>query len=205
MAADDEGFGVEQRADGSELEALYLKFRRMFAREVEQQGRDQRTVDDEAGVMLGFDAVAAVVVDAVGIERQGGVAEEQSIIRMNDALPRGICWGFRRSGRFSRRRVVAIHDVVLFGEREAASGADFMADDDEDEWSRSPRLLFDIYDSRFTNRLVADTKRICEFEPAASPHPPRQSDWRKKRPEFRVSFNSELALPVRRQEIEPVP
>ena len=56
--------------------------RGVAADQLQHQQGQQRTVHDEAGVALGVTAVRGVVVDAMGVGRQGAEAEEQGRVRL---------------------------------------------------------------------------------------------------------------------------
>ena len=87
-------------------------------------------MNDEAGVALDFGDVFAVVVNAVTVECQRRVAEQQNVIRHDVALPCkcGLC----RCGcghYVGRPGGIAVHNVVVFGECRVALAiaADFVA------------------------------------------------------------------------------
>ena len=99
------------------------------AQQVEQQRRDQRAVHDQARIALDLGDVAAVVVDAVAVEGQRRVAEQQHRRRARSRARRP-----RRSARRWRLAPaspgcggVAVDDVVLFGQRDAARVGDLVA------------------------------------------------------------------------------
>jgi hypothetical protein len=71
----------------------------LAAQQVHQQRGDQRAVHDQARVALDLGDVAAVVVDAVAVEGERAVAEQQHVVGHDLALPGGA------GGRGLRRRV----------------------------------------------------------------------------------------------------
>src|SRR5450755_3629075 len=68
LAADVEVAGVESRAHRPKLIADDLGFRQLMAQEVEQQGRDERPVDDQPGILLDLRDVAPIVMNAVAVK-----------------------------------------------------------------------------------------------------------------------------------------
>ena len=80
-AADARTVQVEQRAHRAELEASATSASgRSRAQQVDQQRGDQRAVHDQARIALDLGHVAAVVVDAVAVEGQRRVAEQQHVV-----------------------------------------------------------------------------------------------------------------------------
>ena len=124
LAAHEERMDVEYRAHRLELVARHDGIGPLVAQEVEQQRREHRPVHDEARIAFDLGDVAAVVVDAVAVEGQRRVAEEQHVV--GDPLRSQA--RDRRRGGGRRRDVVglrrfAVHDVVELGERDSASSA----------------------------------------------------------------------------------
>ena len=76
-----------------ELESRHVGIGHFPAQQVEQQRRDQRAVHHEAGIAFDFGDIAAIVVNAVAIECQRRIAEEQHgvglILRSHDATSGG--------------------------------------------------------------------------------------------------------------------
>jgi hypothetical protein len=80
--------------------------------------RDQRSVDDKAGIAFDLRHVPAIVVNPMTVEVEGGLAEEQDVVRDDLATP--WCGGGR--GLRRRRDVVgalgaAVNDVVELDQR----------------------------------------------------------------------------------------
>ncbi|KQP18282.1 hypothetical protein ASF43_10695 [Pseudorhodoferax sp. Leaf267] len=95
---------------------------------------DDEAVHDQAGVALDLGHILAVVVDAVAVEGQRGIAEQQHVVGNDAAHPRGVDGGRRRRGRGLARGVhVAVDDVVLLQDRQLAIAADFVVHLDEDQ------------------------------------------------------------------------
>jgi glyoxylase-like metal-dependent hydrolase (beta-lactamase superfamily II) len=109
-----------------------------------------------------------------------------------------------RRGRSGRRRV-AVHDVVLFLDRQAARAADRMPHRDEDQRAALAGLAAHVGDARDALDLVADAKRAVEDEPPAGPHAPLQRHRRKEAAAARMAVGPQLALRRERQEVKPMP
>ena len=67
----------EQRTHGPEVEVPDMCRAHFVRQQVQQQGGGQRTVDNQARIALDVAAVVDIVVDAVAVEGEGGVPEEQ--------------------------------------------------------------------------------------------------------------------------------
>src|SRR5919206_4242586 len=103
-AAKREAMDVEQGADGLELEAPYSGLRKLATQQVDQQGRDQRPVHDQARVAFRVGGVGPVIVDAVTVEGQRGIAEEEHRVGLHLAPEPFVggrrCWlGLRGAGQ----------------------------------------------------------------------------------------------------------
>src|ERR1700752_3133808 len=81
LAADEERVRVEDRAHRAELELHDSRLRQLPAQQIDQQRREQRTMHDQAGVALDLRHIAAIVVNAVAVERERRIAEQQHLVR----------------------------------------------------------------------------------------------------------------------------
>ena len=206
--ADRKRMDVEGRADRAEAELPHLRLRSFVPEQVEQQRGDERTVHDKPGIAFHLRHVTAVVVDAVAVEGQRRVTEQQHIVSRPPALPGRMVR--RRDGR--RRGIpgvghVAIDDVVEF--RDAGGrfvrAADLVAHLDEHQAAGAAGLLRHVLDPGGACERVPDPQRGMEGELAAGPHPARKRHRREKAASLRVPVRPDLGLAVERQEIEPMP
>src|SRR5205814_7189158 len=69
-AGDRERTHVEERLERAEREFRDRRVRHIAPDEIGKERRDQRRVDDEAGVSLLLSRISAIVVNAVAVERQ---------------------------------------------------------------------------------------------------------------------------------------
>src|SRR4030095_14442259 len=110
---------VETRAHRSKFVTRYLCLRQLVTQEIQQERCDQRTMNDQAGIAFDRGDVAAVIVNAVSVERQGRVTEKQYVVRNPLALPRG---GRRRFLRWRRDVVrlgcLAVDNIVELSKRD---------------------------------------------------------------------------------------
>ena len=79
-----DGGPVEDGPTGCKGEGVDLLTWAVAQKSVEHERGEQRSVNDKAGVALVLDAEVAIVVDAVGVEGQRGVPEEQRLVRPGD-------------------------------------------------------------------------------------------------------------------------
>jgi len=159
--------GVEQRRAGTDGEALDRPARIGIAQQVEQALLGEGTVHDEAGIALGLDAVGPVVVDAVRIEGDGGVAEQHHRIDLDSPPPRHVGRGrlaHRHAALLAALHLFAEHGVGDFGHGKAARCVDApgLAGHDQGAGATAPHL--DIGELRLAPQLVADADIAIEGE-----------------------------------------
>src|SRR2546422_8572729 len=125
LAADEEGVNVEDRAHRAELEPRDSRIRQLPAQQIDEERRDQRTMHDQARVALDLRHITAIVVDAVAVERERRIAEQQHLVRYPLLLPGGCAGnGVRRNGDVGRLRRLAVDDVLELGQRDVVLAAD---------------------------------------------------------------------------------
>ena len=173
--------------------------------EVDEEGRDQRPVDDEAGVAFLVPRVRPVVVDAMAVEGERRVAEEQRRARVDGARPLGRLVRTRRALRIARAWRVAIHDVLRFLDDHALRVGDLVAYGDEDERSGAAFLLRDLRDHGAAPDRGAHGQRPHEPQLAAGPHAPRKRGGGKEPPARGVAVDAEARLALARQAVRPMP
>ena len=174
--------------------------------QVEQQRRQQRTVHDKAGVAFDLRDIRMIVVDAMAVVRQRGVAKQQHGIGTNFAAPHAL---HRRAARrrcgIIRPRQFAVDDVVLVDQRRPSRSGDLVAHFHEYQRAAAPLLQCHVRDARHARDRVADAQRPVKFHPAARPHPPRQRHRRQKAATLRMAIRTDLRHRAHRQEVLPVP
>src|SRR6267143_4332092 len=177
LAADEESVEVEDRAHRAELELRDSRIRQLPAQQVDEERGDQRTVDDQARVALDLRYITAIVVDAVAVERERRIAEEERLIRHPLLLPGG-CGGrgLRRGSDIGRLRRLAVDDVVKLGQRDVvlAVGTELMPDFYEHQRTAAAGFFVDALDRRHARDRVAHAQRPVELQLAAGPHAPGQ-------------------------------
>ena len=159
-AAELERVDVEQRLHRLEGEAPDDQARALPPRLVDQQGGDQRPVDDQPRIALDLGDVAAVVVDAVAVEGERRVAEQQH--RIGRHRPCGRLVGRRAApagARRARLRQVAVDDVVLLGEQQLAVARDLVAHGDEHQGAGLALAPAHVGDGRGAGQRIADPDR----------------------------------------------
>src|SRR6267143_1283292 len=208
LAADEEGVEVEDRAHSAELELRDSRIRSLPAQQIDEERGDQRTVDDQARVALDLRYITAIVVDAVAVERERRIAEEERLIRHPLLLPGG-CGGrgLRRGSDIGRLRRLAVDDVVKLGQRDVvlAVGTELMPDFYEHQRTAAAGFFVDALDRRHARDRVAHAQRPVELQLAAGPHAPGQR-YRGQEPAAPgVAVRADFGLAVQRQEIQPMP
>ena len=152
------------------------------------------------GIALDLGDVAAVVVDAMAVERERRVAEQQHVVGHPSLVPRRIPPAPPGAAARRRRRLrrVAIDDVVELGERDVrlvARGGSRGAPSRTPAGRCAPTSAstFSIVDVRVS--AVADAQRRVELELAAGPHAARQRHRRQEAAALRVPVGADLRLP----------
>lgn len=125
---------------------------------------------------------------------------------MNGFAPLRAIGGQLRFGRrLVRSRMIAIDDVMFFGERDPRRIGDLMPHHDEDERSRASLFQANVGDARYTLDVIANPKRVVKIQTPAGPHAPGKIDGWKKASALRMPVRSEFGLLVNGKEVEPVP
>ena len=75
--------GRAQAAKGKPAQAVFAI---VLGGELQQQAGSERAVDNEAAIALDLAGIGAIVMDAVRVEGQRRIAEQQPFVWMNDAL-----------------------------------------------------------------------------------------------------------------------
>ncbi len=178
----------------------------MRCEQFEEQRRDQRPVDDKPRIPLDLGHVGVVVVDAVAVEGERRITEQQHRIGRDLTAPDGVCG--REFGR-RRRRVwpcrPAVDDVVLFLDRQTLRPQNTVLHQHENEGAATTLFDRDVADFGFAPHLVAHLQGRDEFEPSARPHPTRQRHRRQETAALGMPVGSELACPCGRVEEHPMP
>ena len=142
-------FAADRRRRAAEIEAGEGVVAEVPRREVEKQRCGERAVDDEAAVALFFGRIRQVVVDAVAVESQRRVAEQQRLRRHKHPVrvpARGIeaALARRRRGRWGAGvGWFAEDDRLDFADVHHPFGMYFMCDIDKNESARRSLLFRD--------------------------------------------------------------
>ena len=208
LAVDTQRMLIEGRAQGLECETGDIGLGQVAAQQVHQQRGDQRAVDHQPGIALDASDVAPVVMDAVAIEGQRRVAEQQHIVGQHGAAEVGVAGrshgcGFGIAGLLGG----AVDDVVELGDRRrrAAVATQFMPHLDEHQRAAAAGLDAHVGDGRDALDRITHPDRRMEFQLAAGPHPSRQGHRRQEATALGVAVLAYIALPVHRQKVQPMP
>nr|ABZ06105.1 hypothetical protein ALOHA_HF4000005I08ctg1g32 [uncultured marine microorganism HF4000_005I08] len=180
IAADGERAQIEDRALGPVIEAAQPGFWVFPPAKVHQQGRDQRPMYDQPRIAFFPLHVVPVVVDAVAVEDQRRITEQQHRVRLDPALPLGFPRRFAREFPWGRRLGGApdgratIDDIVLFLDGDAPRAGHLMAHHHEHQGPAFAVLDGHVHDLGMAGDGVADKKRGSETDAPARPHAPLQ-------------------------------
>ena len=182
--------------------------RRGFAPGAVQQGCDQRAVDDESRIALDTLRIVAVVVDAVGVEGERRIAEQEYRIGRQAAHRVGglgfDCCGRRGRGRCCRG--FAKDDVLLLADRGDAIRRNVVAQRHEEQVAARTALGLDRVDRGDAGQRGTDRDRCDELDAAARPHAARERDGREQARAVaaRVTVVADRRPARGGQEIEPM-
>ena len=165
---------------------------------------------DQPRIALFPGHVIAVVVDAVAVEDQRRITEQQHRVRVDRPLPDRVRRWVRgwRNGRlpacaFGGRP--AVNDVVFLDDGRAFGAGNLVAHQHEDQRPALAFLGADVEHFRAPPDLVADPKGSGESDAPARPHAPRQRHRRQEIAPFGVAVDVKIGMEGAGQEIEPVP
>ena len=173
---------------------------RCAAQQVQQQRGDQRAVHDQARIALDLGDVAAVVVDAVAVEGQRRVAEQQHRVghdaRARRSRPIGAgCGAGARARRAAARRGRRCRAPRSSPRR--ARRADLVAAPSRTPARRCARSWRRRRAMREVRVIVSPTRSGCvKLQPPAGPHAARQRHRRQEAAALRVAVGPELAVAV---------
>lgn len=132
-----------------------------------KSGCQKRPVHDQPGIAL-FATVVRVVVNAVGIEGDRGIAKKRGFSKLEGVALVGLA-GFQ--GRVARERAwFAIDDVLQFGDDGRVPLSDFMLQRDQSKPAASSPLLLDVVKDRDLLGGEAGPEGRVKREPSSGPH-----------------------------------
>ncbi len=180
--------------------------RRQLGRQHRHPGRLQRPVHDQPGIAFLLAHVIRVVVDAVAVPGQRGVAEQQHRVGMHLARRGGVDRGGRVAGLDGLALGAAIDDVLLLRDRRAGGPAMSCRTVTNTSRPDPPSFSVDGQDRAGAGRPPRRMQRRVEVQAAARPHAPRQVVHRRQEAAaLRMAVRAEAAgrHPVREQ--HPMP
>ena len=138
---------------------------------------------NEPGIGFGLGRIDMVIVNAMSIERQRGIAEQQHRIRCKARSERG---GIGRCGRVldrARRGDLTIDDRLLLPDTKLVAAQMLMFNANKDQYTTAALLGRYIPDYRAAGEGFADLQRGDMYNIAAGPHVGGKRDrWQKPAP-----------------------
>src|SRR5271169_618277 len=101
--------------------------------------------------------------------------------------------------------MIAINNIMLFGQRDAINVSDLMPHQNEHERAAASFPEPYIGDSRSPRNNFAHPQRMMKFGASPGPHAPRQLHGRQKASPLRMTVRAQFRLLGKRQEVEPMP
>src|SRR5439155_25780932 len=117
-------------------------------------------------IALRLFGIPAVVVNAMAVEGQRRVAEQERLVRGDRSAPRAVGRGLFRAFPVSARGVT-VDQILIFLDRDRAVGAQRMSNRYQNEWTAAASLLDDQRDHRAPVDAGADAERTMKAQPAA--------------------------------------
>src|SRR5690606_31761150 len=158
----------DQRAHTPVGKTLYACFGYRPAEGTQVQGCDQRAVHHQARVALGLGDVGPVVMNAVAIEGDRRIAEQQRRSGLDPLAP----VAFRHwitAGELWRGRL-AVDDVLLLTDGQPAVLQVVMTQGYEQQRTRAADLFLDIENGGGASGFAAYLQRLVELQTSARPH-----------------------------------
>ena len=146
-------------------------------------------------ISLGPGGITTVIVDAMSVERQGGIAKQQHRIWKETALRQGSSQiGGQRVIRPLRagHRIVPVHQILPFRHKALPRDSIVMADGDKAQRPRLSGLEGDRFHRAVALHLIAVAKRPAEQHLAPGPHPARQGQARQDQAQLRMPVPAQI-------------
>lgn len=173
-ATDLEVIAIENRMHGSEFEFYDLVAADLLQQGIYQQGCQQRTMDDEAGIALGVCDIVAIIMYSMTVEGECGISKQEHRVRRDGVAEIGLHG--RRFGRCHSgvcRRLFSENKFILFTKRQAVLTRDLMCYADEGQLAAATLLHIDALDGGSSLDSFPGMQGLMKFKPTASPHPSR--------------------------------
>jgi len=136
---------------------------------------EKRAVNDETVVAFDVSRIAFVVVDAVAVEGERGVAEQECAVEMHGFGVVLARWG--HGWRWLCLRLVfAVNEVLVFGQGKGHALLDVVAHAHKSQRTRTARFAGNAFDHRGFFSADACEKRAMPDEFSGGPHPTRQTE-----------------------------
>ena len=138
---------------------------------------------DEVGIAFDLRRIGVIVMDAMAVEGERGIAEQQGRRGRNrdDDVVGVVARGDGRRGRAcGGRRRLAIDDIHLLPNGDPALGGDLVQDLDEAEASGPARLERNVLDLLAARDAIPGLEHVQRFDRPARPHAARQVDRRQE-------------------------
>src|SRR5262249_2264950 len=141
-----EGTPYEERCYATEIEAHQSATRTVLQRKQLEQRGGEWAMNDQVRVSLFVARVGLIVMDAVSVGGQGGIAKEKCCIRLEGAAPLSYSVITLRLRRGSGGCDLAIDDVLLLGDTGRPVAARYMLDRYERQRASLAGLVLNLED-----------------------------------------------------------
>ncbi len=151
--------------------------------------RQKRAVGDEAIIALNIEGIGFIIMDAMAVHGEGGISEQ---FGRGEAV--GFLMGFVGSRGWRRRfwrrrvRVLAVNEVLVFGDTQGAGLVDVVAQGDEGERASAAGLLCDRRDCGGFGGGLAGEKRRVKLQRPTRPHAAGQAKVGDETAGFRMTI-----------------
>jgi len=167
---------MHQRVSGAKPER-FERSELAFSHQHQVLGQ-KRAVDDESVVALNIARIFLVIMDAVTVHGEGGIAEQ---FRGGEAVRLALhlvgSRGWRRWLGRGKINVLTIHEVLVFGHAQGAALMDVVAQGDKGKRASAAELLGDGFDCRDFGGGGARDKGGVKLQRATRPHAARQTKF----------------------------
>src|SRR5690606_30569558 len=167
------------------------------------QGGNQRPMHHQPRIAFGCSGVGPVIMDAMTIEGNGGIAEQQGRARCDRLLP--IALGQCRAGGEFWRAGLAVDDVLLLADCQLAVLQIIVLDGHEQQRAGAALLLFNLEDGGDACGINSGPQRLVKLDTPAGPHAVAVVRRRQKAAPGRVAIAAEPGFRYCRLAKAPLP
>ena len=190
---------------GSRAKGKSTQRSKVGLRQKHQMLRQERTMNHQSGIAFDITGIIQIIVYAVTIEGQRGIAKQKRRRKRHIVPVRFIARGHRRyRSRGIGRWIFPIDQIMPFAQAQLPVLMNIMAQGNKGQRPGAAVFACGAFQHTGFHRINARKQRCVKFKPPARPHPARQAHIRDQPAHFRVPVTPQLIGRLRRPEIQLV-